>query len=565
MFVACSALVPYVDPVQGLSVGPFRAIEFTPTFQMKKQDIDGSKKGISQVERSLDTLTLKDAKPTEEIKLNQFSQKFTIANDRAIKPTDNMAIDPSKPNFSNSSGPKGSIGSPKQPDNLATIQSKPNFSKESIGSPKQPDPKIVKNECNGNQQKMLNTTPKTLQEPTNKINQSIAQTQPNSLSVNQRLILNASENVQQKNSAPRLPVAKPESPNLNTAEIPIAKKATIAEPSCTIIPKKAPSSTKDAKPASIGNWKNPFPIENNVLDVIVNYVDSTNLWLMDVTKESACEKLLREINKSITNKTPPIELSELKTNCLVAAPLEEIYYRAVVLEVVANFKDVFVRLIDYGNEFYVKADLLKHPVPIMNNLNAFAFRAKLGVPRPLEIMDKLRVQIMTKLVNGIYLVKEVHKAALEINATVDAYVEAETFETFTKDNIKMIPIPEAPSSKITCLDSSTIDEGFITACALDIEQLLKNDEYSKKIQEYCQKLTQEAHKPQVGELCLAIFEDDNNWYRAECLRELPDNSYLLRFIDYGNFKTCNKKAIRRFAKEFLYPCLAHTCVISTGE
>lgn len=43
-----------------------------------------------------------------------------------------------------------------------------------------------------------------------------------------------------------------------------------------------------------------------------------------------------------------------------------------------------------------------------------------------------------------------------------------------------------------------------------------------------------------GTICIAKFYEDNKFYRAEILKTLKDNKFLVRYIDYGNEDTVSK-------------------------
>lgn len=79
---------------------------------------------------------------------------------------------------------------------------------------------------------------------------------------------------------------------------------------------------------------------------------------------------------------------------------------------------------------------------------------------------------------------------------------------------------------------------------------------------YCKNLSIKEYVPQVGELCLAIFELDSKWYRAVCIEKESAEGITLLYVDYGNVTNTLRKDIRPISKEFLIPTLANTCHIS---
>jgi len=73
----------------------------------------------------------------------------------------------------------------------------------------------------------------------------------------------------------------------------------------------------------------------------------------------------------------------------------------------------------------------------------------------------------------------------------------------------------------------------------------------EKIEEIVSKLKLEEekpHTPKVGELCIAQFSSDKNWYRAKCLSAKND-SFAVSYIDFGNKETLDSSKIRIIHEE----------------
>lgn len=67
----------------------------------------------------------------------------------------------------------------------------------------------------------------------------------------------------------------------------------------------------------------------------------------------------------------------------------------------------------------------------------------------------------------------------------------------------------------------------------------------------------------LDELCLAVFDDDKLWYRAACVKPMPEsNIFVVIFIDYGNVASVKRESIRSLPKELGFPCAAHTCAVN---
>ncbi|XP_017073005.2 maternal protein tudor [Drosophila eugracilis] len=62
-----------------------------------------------------------------------------------------------------------------------------------------------------------------------------------------------------------------------------------------------------------------------------------------------------------------------------------------------------------------------------------------------------------------------------------------------------------------------------------IEMYLRDEEKLKPLEKF-----------EKGSIVAALFEDDELWYRAQLLKQLPDSRYEVLFIDYGNTSTTSK-------------------------
>lgn len=122
------------------------------------------------------------------------------------------------------------------------------------------------------------------------------------------------------------------------------------------------------------NWQNHFPItETDYFEVTVTEKAGNFLWVMKSDWEKTATKLLKNTFDQITVNSPGCELSEVKIGEVFAALYEDIFYRVIITEEINPLNQIGVRLIDYGNTFYVTLSDLKQPILEMKNLNSFAF------------------------------------------------------------------------------------------------------------------------------------------------------------------------------------------------
>ncbi|XP_020804432.1 maternal protein tudor [Drosophila serrata] len=86
-----------------------------------------------------------------------------------------------------------------------------------------------------------------------------------------------------------------------------------------------------------------------------------------------------------------------------------------------------------------------------------------------------------------------------------------------------------------------------------IEMFLRDEEKLKPLEKF-----------EKGAIVAALFEDDELWYRAQLLKQLPDSRYEVLFIDYGNTSTTSKclQLSEEIAK---LPSLSKKCSLQLPE
>lgn len=65
------------------------------------------------------------------------------------------------------------------------------------------------------------------------------------------------------------------------------------------------------------------------------------------------------------------------------------------------------------------------------------------------------------------------------------------------------------------------------------------------------------------EICLSIFAEDQQWYRAMCI-DAQNNTCLVLFLDYGNLSSVSKKDIMPMIPELMFPSNANMVYVD-GE
>lgn len=320
-------------------------------------------------------------------------------------------------------------------------------------------------------------------------------------------------------------------------------------------------------------WEKHFPLDdggNELLDVIVQHSATSGFqsihWVQLAKHESECTKLLQGINRLINEASKPCEATDIVLNRVYAVPFDEVFYRAVCLRPLDARNVATFRLIDYGNEVSVPLAHIHPSNPLMCNLNAFAFQIMLQPDRPIEIGEQLRIKLVKEQAteNGIYMVEEEQPAVVEKVAAAAVVEEAQSKLV----PIEKLPLPLDVETKMYVWDlNDLMTSGRVVVSVLDTERIrFIQERMPAKLHEYCSSLSSmKMYWPAVGEICLAVFDDDGQWYRAECIdRDEKSEMLSLLFVDYGNTTMTHSKFVRPISDEIraLSPVIVHNCTIS---
>lgn len=374
-----------------------------------------------------------------------------------------------------------------------------------------------------------------------------------------------------------------------------------------------------------GPWQRSAPISVNTAQrLLVQHIDPDDLtiiWAIHADNEAACMQLLAEINDGSLNDPNKAAIrtgQSIAVGNLVAVYFEDLYYRAVVLKDDSPLGEISCRLLDYGNEMFVALEDVKQPLPCMTAHPAYAIRLRLRRKRTPAIGETLHVQLLNEVAKGIYGAEELpavpDAAAVSSTATAAAAIiamvpqpqvvattttlttqspppatapivsacvatrpapvvppitEAKTkaavpLRRFQITDLTVVPLPIGEPVKLSCLDTSELEHGVITAAVYDVDRLrFIMEALPQRIAAYCNGPLAQTFTPTPGDLCLAVFTDDGAWYRAVCLDiDAEQEKLQVLFVDYGNVTYVSLANVRNISEELVTdPCLANGCII----
>lgn len=181
----------------------------------------------------------------------------------------------------------------------------------------------------------------------------------------------------------------------------------------------------------------------------------------------------------------------------------------------------------------------------------------------------------------LLLFPDVNKVSLDLYDTQDDDIDINIAQVLVNENHAVLttlqpppteqkstptPQPSKPTtptaylklSQLSQLQPSSGDIVYITAvdspesifCQLSgteerIDNLMAN------LKDFCESgQALPVHAISPNELCLALFSEDNTWYRAVA-EEVSPEEIVVRFVDYGNTDTITLDSLRTFDSQFL--------------
>ncbi|KAH8312103.1 hypothetical protein KR044_009412 [Drosophila immigrans] len=132
------------------------------------------------------------------------------------------------------------------------------------------------------------------------------------------------------------------------------------------------------------------------------------------------------------------------------------------------------------------------------------------------------------------------------------------------DDIKRELLPL--NVEISLMILSAVDmhkTGYVTGCYLSDEKAAEDfQNLLNRVAEvgFSDNLLFPGYLPDVGEMCLAVFSEDDSWYRGVCLKVSGSKAHIL-FCDYGNMEMVSIEKIKPIPPNLVKPIFATKCLI----
>ncbi len=349
--------------------------------------------------------------------------------------------------------------------------------------------------------------------------------------------------------------------------------------------KQAPSPGRASAPADPITFTE-VQLPSRPIQVYLSHGNSpVEFWCQLVKSVPELDELMEKIHKKYSGKSAPPNLKNMAvgTPCIAQFSEDQGWYRAVVIN--KHVGELEVLFVDYGNSERVKMMKVKQITPDLMKLPAQAVKCALtgwdcGAAEP-KVIGKMRelatqveqfkcesrgnsggvCEVELSWSGGMRMGQELKKLQMQ------ALKEKKQKEASAQPKPKPVQQqPASPARAAGLMIGSVIDniklnahEDFIVShvdnpgtfwcqlakdCGTLDEMMIKlNDHYNGSSGDTLESVL-------GGTFCVAKYDVDDGWYRAQILKTISVSQVEVHFIDYGNNDQVDAANLRKIRPEF---------------
>ncbi|XP_059173554.1 uncharacterized protein LOC131954068 isoform X2 [Physella acuta] len=302
--------------------------------------------------------------------------------------------------------------------------------------------------------------------------------------------------------------------------------------------------------------------------VTVTFVESPHSFWCQLEKNRAMlSELMDKLNLHYSeNGGTPLREPAVGQACIAQYSEDNGWYRAAIQKVNSSSCEVF--FVDYGNKESVTFGVLCQPEPRFLDLPIQAVHCSLPVGG--------NISNLSDALSDLAQEKEFEMVALEVASNpvvVDLYDGPVKVTDYLKSlTTKISPVKQpsqstslAPAKAVPLNTTVKAFTSMVESPSSFFLQLSGVDEAlgvlmdNIAVQYVCEIPPPILSNPQPGQSCVALYPEDDNWYRAKIL-SITGNSSLVLFVDYGNKETIALQNIRVMTPAIAsVPVMAYEC------
>ena len=335
------------------------------------------------------------------------------------------------------------------------------------------------------------------------------------------------------------------------------------------------SSTASSRAGDLRLREVTLPCGQSV-EVYISYASSPAALWVNLTKNGPeMDDLMSKISQQYDNLSPG-ELTfaspEVGNLCCARYTGDKVWYRGKIKDVKRD--KVLVNFVDYGNEEWMNLENIRQIVRSFTQFPAQAVQCILDGAVPvggkwsnsgiekfetLTVGDNLMAQINSREVPHYVSITQKESGVSVAEELINAGFakQGRPVDQSCKFNPRILNKGDRVEVIISWVISH---KEFYCQITSEGNRLLRLQEDLCQHYERCRLKDEMLHDPQVGDLCVAYYAGDGNWYRGIVVKVDEDQMALVKYIDYGNCEKVQKTKLKSIKEEFeTLPTFAMKC------
>ncbi|XP_030387638.1 maternal protein tudor [Scaptodrosophila lebanonensis] len=291
-------------------------------------------------------------------------------------------------------------------------------------------------------------------------------------------------------------------------------------------PTPAPETETVALPATAS----PDPYKD-MDTVVLSHCDNPAQFFVHYIDKLDTLHRLQENLQIVSPSLPQLMNVVDGAECISLYSVDKQWYRAKIIDA----ELMVLKFIDYGNTDCV-SDASEIKESMWSHIEPFCVPCALPIcPKTADWVDAAN-NIFNDSYNKIIHYEYLTHGDYETRSYVNMYIEGvDVAKKLIADGYAK-PLEYVISGSTCYVSHVNGISDFYIQLERDCKALELIEMYLRDAEQHLKPL--ESFEKSL--IVAALFEEDGLWYRAELLRQLPDNRYEVRFIDYGNTSSTPK-------------------------
>ncbi|XP_017781305.1 PREDICTED: RING finger protein 17-like isoform X2 [Nicrophorus vespilloides] len=322
-----------------------------------------------------------------------------------------------------------------------------------------------------------------------------------------------------------------------------------------------------------GKWLEPICLEvESVEGIATNVGDDGTIYFHTVSASVQASEMEKLMQTCLDSEAMVLRNWSVGDRCSVRYHRNNKWYRGILLDIIED--EYRVSMIDYGNVEVVNCDNIRSDVffvevPQLANSVKLADvypRHDTFYVRDLDILHTLIVEksVLVNYVDTSYHYGIIYQGVINVNDYMISNTTCVAYQMSESDDEDVIILDYDHAEELNYTYPELPPERYILAALINqfdhnklIFEVTGVDESCSGFNDLCEQLRQEGNSqalirnPEEGMPCIAVFREDQSWYRASILDVLNEETVRVYFVDFGNVEIITIDNVRKIKPEWM--------------